>query len=76
MLATKQQKTQFIYVQCWILILVLKFFIIFVCLFVLFYKIMFLHYSLTDASGTSFGETEAMEGSKVVYMYVPLQVTL
>lgn len=32
MLAAKQQKTQFICVEFWILILVLKFFIIFFCL--------------------------------------------
>lgn len=33
------------------------------------------HYSLTDASSTSFGEIETTEGSKVVYVYVPLHVT-
>lgn len=45
------------------------------CLFVLFYKNIFLHYSLTDPSSTYFGETGTTEGNKVVYIYVPLHIT-
>lgn len=36
---------------------------------------MFLHYSSTDTSSTSFGETGSTEGNKVVYVYLPLHIT-
>lgn len=60
--------------MCTILDIDLGFKILFFC-FVLCRKNMSLHYSLTDASRTSFGEIETTEGSKVVYVYVPLPVT-
>lgn len=72
MLAPEQKKNtkQLICVQCWVLILIIKFFVI--CLF---YKIVLHCYSLTDAHRTSFGEFLNTLGSKGGNVHGPLNST-